>query len=298
MELNPDEILLDVHNVPAFDRQQFEGRLEKPIAKRSLRGLIVVMIIAAVFFTGRLGYLQISRAVYYQTKSEQNSLDHTPIIADRGLVYDRNGVELAWNSISPTGPTMRSYIQAPGFANLLGYVSYPTKDKSGKYWQSQTVGKDGIEQQFNTALAGINGTKLIETNVSGDIISENTIDAPTQGDNITLTIDAKVQEVLANGIKDLAHQSGYVGGAGAVMDLTTGHLLAMTTYPEYNQQIISEGSDVATIKGYFNLSLLTLKAKFHCAAYSSYICKLHNKSSNEWLYDSICTLRLFAGILL
>ncbi len=250
-ELNPDEILIDARNLPSFDRQQFEGRLERPIGKRSLNALLVLMGIVALCFVGKLGYLQIARAQYYAQKSEQNSLDHTPIIADRGVIYDRNGVELAWNAIGAEGPTIRSYTTKPGFANMLGYVSYPTKDAKGKYWQFQTVGKDGIEQQFNKTLAGKNGTKLIETDVAGVVIAENAIDAPIQGDNLTLTIDARVQETLALGIKGLAEQSGYVGGAGGVMNIETGELLAMTTYPEYNQHILSDGNDAATINSYF-----------------------------------------------
>lgn len=253
-ELHPDEILLDVTNLPAFNKQQFEGRLERPIKKPSLNALLGIMGVFALLCVGRLGYLQIARASYYDIKSEQNSLDHTPIIADRGLVYDKHGVELAWNSLSESGPTIRSYIQAPGFANILGYVSYPTKDSSGKYWQFQTVGKDGIEQQYNSILAGKNGTKLIETDVSGTVIAENAIDAPVQGENLTLTIDARVQEALATGIRDLAHKSGYVGGAGAVMNIKTGELLAMTTYPEYNQQVLADGSDKALIRDYLTSS--------------------------------------------
>lgn len=251
VELHPDEILLDVRNLPAFDRQQFEGRLERPITKRSLSALMYVIVIVAVCFVGRLGYLQIARAQYYSTKSEQNRLDHTPILADRGLIYDRNGVELAWNTIDQTdGSTMRSYIQKAGFANLIGYVSYPAKDASGKFWQFQTVGKDGIEQQFNKILAGKNGTNLVETNVAGVVTAQNTIELPEQGTNLTLTIDARIQESLAEGIKALAAKSGYVGGAGAVMDISSGELLALTSFPEYDQHILSEGSDHAAINTY------------------------------------------------
>lgn len=250
-EIHPDEILIDVHNLPAFDRQQFEGRLERPIGKRSLSILLFLMLVTGGIFIVRLAYLQVGKTAYYRTKSEQNSFDHIPIIADRGVIYDRAGVELGWNSVGQNGHSIRSYIQKPGFANMLGYVSYPSKDSSGKYWQFQTIGKDGIEQQFNSILSGKNGTKLIETDVSGAIISENAIDAPVQGNNITLTIDARVQEALAQGIASLAEQSGYVGGAGAVMDIKTGALLAFTTYPEYNQHIISDGTDATTIKNYF-----------------------------------------------
>ncbi len=251
-ELHPDEILLDVRNIPAFDRQQFEGRLERPIKKRTLATLWAVVVGIAVIFAGRLAYLQIGQHEFYALKSEQNSLDHMPIIADRGVIYDRNGVELAWNAVSDTGPTVRAYIPTPGFANMLGYVSYPAKDSSGRFWQTQIVGKDGIEHVFDETLAGTNGTTLVETDVSGEVISRNTIDPPAQGTNLSLSIDADIQTALAGGIASLAAQSGYIGGAGAVMDIETGELVAYTTYPEYSQQILSDGTDRATIKGYLS----------------------------------------------
>lgn len=253
IELYPDEIMLDVRNIPAFDRQQFEGRLERPIAKRTLSVLWYVMVGITLIFGVRLVQLQIARTEYYAVKSEQNSLDHTPIIADRGVIYDRKGTELAWNTIDPLGgPAIRAYTTRPGFANILGYVSYPAKDSSGKFWQTQTIGKDGIEQVFNNILSGVNGTNLIETDVSGDIISQNTIESPIQGENLSLSLDADIQQALAQGIYDLAERSGYVGGAGAMMDIETGELFAFTTYPEYNQHILSDGSDKYTINGYLN----------------------------------------------
>jgi len=251
LELNPDEILLDVHNLPAFNTQQFEGRMERAIPKKSLWKLFGVFIFVAVCFSVRLGYLQLARANYYQTKSEQNSLDHIPVFADRGVIYDRNGVELAWNSIGNEDvPTFREYIKAEGFASILGYVSYPAKDKKGILWQDRVIGKDGIEKELDTALAGKNGTQLIETTVEGDILPGSLIEEPLQGDNITLSLDARVQETLFTGIKTLAEQSGYVGGAGAVMDIETGELIAMTSYPEFNQSVMALGKDATLIKEY------------------------------------------------
>lgn len=252
VELYPDELLLDIHNLPNFDRQQLEGRLERPIAQKSLFGLFAFMIVIAFIFVGRLSYLQIVKGAFYATKSEQNSLDHSPIIADRGVIYDRNEVELSWNKISTQGLTERSYIKSEGFANLLGYVSYPAKDDSGQYWQNQMVGKDGAEQQFNEELSGKNGTNLIETNVSGSVISQNIIDPPVQGENIKLSIDYRIQEALFEGIKSLAEQSGYQGGAGAVMDIKTGELLAFTTYPQYDQEILSNGGDAQMVNKLLN----------------------------------------------
>jgi penicillin-binding protein 2 len=249
--LEPDEILLDVHNSPAFDRQQFEGRMEQAISKRSLSALFGVMVFVAMCFTVRLGVLQLARADYYEKKSEQNSLGHIPIFADRGIIYDRNGVELAWNTIgNEISPTAREYTKDGGFAALVGYVSYPAKDKSGNLWQEKIIGKDGIEKEFDTALGGINGTNLVETDVSGEILSQSMIEPPTRGENLALSIDATMQKTLFDGIKALAEQSGYKGGAGAVMDIRTGELFALTSYPEYDQSILSDGKDIATIRSY------------------------------------------------
>ena len=251
IELHPDEILLDVNNLPAFDRQQFEGRMEKPLTKQSFGVLLGVMVVIAVFFVGRLGILQIVHAQYYEKKSEQNSLNHIAVFADRGVIYDRNGVELAWNTPgNDVVPTFRNYITQGGFASLLGYVSYPAKDSQGRFWQTRTIGKDGIEKQFDTDLAGQNGTQLVETDVSGKTVSESTIEDPVQGKNISLSINSQVESTLYSGIKALAEQSGYVGGAGAVMDIHTGELIAMTSYPEYDENILSAGKDKATIDGY------------------------------------------------
>jgi penicillin-binding protein 2 len=250
-ELNPDEILLDVNNLPEFDRQQFEGRMEQPIAKRSFNVLLTVIVIVALFFIGRLSLLQLMKGSYYEKKSEQNSLNHIAVFADRGVIYDRNGVELAWNTPgNDVVPTFRDYIAQPGFASLLGYVSYPAKDNKGHFWQTRTMGKDGIERQFDTDLAGQNGTQLIETDVSGKTVSESTIEDPVEGKNISLSIDSKVQSTLYNGIQSVAQQSGYIGGAGAIMNIKTGEMIAMTSYPQYDPNILSAGKDTATINGY------------------------------------------------
>lgn len=254
-ELYPDEILLDTSNLPSFDKQQFEGQLEKPIAKRPLRILFAVMALVAVYFVVVLGKVQILQHDFYQTKSEQNSLDHIPLFADRGIIYDRNGKELVSNTLdTDIGLTRRLYTKELGFSNILGYVSYPAKDEKGIFWQDRTVGKDGVEKEFDTLLAGKNGTQLIETNVAGEIVSGGVVQPPIQGDNLMLSIDARIQTALYKGIQALAEQSGYVGGTGIVMDIHTGELYALTSYPEYNSDILSRGEDKEAITHYLKSS--------------------------------------------
>ena len=146
----------------------------------------------------------------------------------------------------------RTYPADPGFSNLLGYVSYPLKDKDGFYWQSDFVGKAGIEEEYDDSLKGANGTQVIERDAFGHVISENTTNPPVQGNNLTLTIDADVQSNLYEKMDAVAHANNYQGGAGIMIDIHTGEIIALTSYPEYNSEILSEGIDTPVIQGYLN----------------------------------------------
>jgi penicillin-binding protein 2 len=251
-----DEILLDSHNRPSFDTQQFEGRIEQTISKSSLFFIGVFFMLVLVVFSYRLFNLQIRKGGHYLNLSERNSLDGETIFADRGLIYDRNNVELAWNvrseEMSAYDFAKRDYTEAPGFGVILGYVKYPQKDKYGFYWQKDFQGMSGIEKAYNSSLNGQNGSKIVEVNAVGETFSENVLNEPVSGKNMVLTIDAALQEAMYNSIKTLAEDVGYVGGAGAIMDIHTGELLVATSYPEYNPQILSDGNDREAINNFLN----------------------------------------------
>lgn len=250
-ELQADEILLDVHNAPAFDTHQLEGRVVAPISKRTLRAFSGTITILFVLFLGRLIYLQIAQHAAYATRSQQNSLDHIPVLADRGIIYDRNGTELAWNTVDPdTGEARRAYISTPGFAAVLGYVSYPAKDTSGNFYQTAIIGKAGVEKDFDQSLTGINGVNLVEKDVGHEILSQSVFNAPVAGQNISLSIDSGIQGVLYKGITDLMTSADFKGGAGLVMDIHTGELRAITSAPEFDPAVLSLGKDTEQIHRY------------------------------------------------
>jgi penicillin-binding protein 2 len=255
--IDPDEIFLDSKNLPNFNTQQFEGRLEKAIPKYSISLIGLFFLFVAFIFVGKVIHLQIVKGEAYFKKSENNTLQKQPIFADRGLIYDRNGILLSWNTwnkedINKLSSPERSYYEKPGFGLLLGYVSAPTKDSSGYYWQDNFIGKDGVESFFNDTLTGVNGVRITETDVKGIIQSENIVLLPKAGENINLSIDSKIQEKMYASISSMAKNVGFMGGSGVIMDIKTGELLAMTSYPEYNSNILSEGSDSKTINGYFS----------------------------------------------
>ncbi|MCU0660308.1 MAG: penicillin-binding transpeptidase domain-containing protein [Candidatus Pacebacteria bacterium] len=253
-EIEPDEIFLDAKNIPKFDQQQFEGRLETPIRISSLRILLVVFLGVFVVFAWRLGNLQVVGGKAYYERSLQNNLNRVPLFANRGVIYDRNNVPLAWNDESKTGNffSHRSYIKEPGFAHLLGYVSYPSKDTSGNYWREDFLGKDGLEKYYDALLRGENGATIVEVDAEGAITSQNIVDTPVPGENLYLSIDARIQTKLYSLIASLAETRNFSGGAGVIMDVTNGELLALVSFPEYDPEVLSLGDDAKAISSYLN----------------------------------------------
>lgn len=251
-EIDPDEIFLDSRNSPDFDTQQFEGRLERPISRGTLLFIGAAFALLLVVFSGRVAQLQVARGESYTRMSEENRLEGIPLFGDRGVIYDRNGVELAWNRESGEDFYLRSYRAAPGLAHLLGYVGHPKKDDRGVYWQKEIFGRDGIEEEYDSILKGKNGKKLVEIDARGNVISESLQQTPVNGENLTLSIDSRIQEKLYGLISGLARQVGFSSGAGIIMDVSTGELLAMVSYPEYDSNLLSNGGDNARINALLN----------------------------------------------
>jgi penicillin-binding protein 2 len=246
-EIDPDEILLDSQNPADFDRDRFEGRMEQPLTRRSFFFVGCLLVVIALFLVGRAGQLQIAQGATYAEQANNNQLAQKVIIADRGVIADRNGVPLAYNVRANVSDefAQRMYSAFRGISNVIGYVKPPAKDSSGTYYRDVFQGMDGIEEAYNTPLAGVNGEKLSETNARGQVVSESTETPPQSGQKITLSVDANVTQGMYDTIAKIAEQSGFHGAAGVVMNVQTGEILAMTTYPEYSSQSLTDGNTAA-----------------------------------------------------
>jgi len=249
--VEPDEIFLDSKNLQNFDVQQFEGRIERPISKKSILFVGLFFLLFLSIFSTRLGYLQIEKGEAYLERGKNNVLEKQIIFNERGIIYDRNKIELAWNEKDDTDKTVRTYI-SPGFSHTLGYISYPKEDKDGNYWQNEFIGKDGLEKEYDKLLKGKNGSKIVEIDARKKIHSENIVNPPERGIDLITTIDSKIQKELYKAIKDLSQSNSFSGGAGILIDVRNGEILASTSFPEYDSQTLSLGKDKEKIEGYLN----------------------------------------------
>lgn len=246
-DINPEDIFLDSENLPGFEEHALEGRIERPMGRSAFNGIKIALCLLVVVLTLKLWSLSIVKGETYAQISENNRLEQTLIFANRGAILDRNGVELATNSVKddPADFAGRLYAPFEGLSHVVGYLKYPLRDKAGVFYETEYSARDGVELVYDEILRGKNGLKLKETDVLGNITSESVVEEPQDGATLTLSLDAKVTEELHRAIKSLAVSSGFVGGAGVIMDVETGEILALTSYPEYDQNALTSGLNQA-----------------------------------------------------
>ena len=138
-----------------------------------------------------------------------------------------------------TSGTLASHIL--GYASTISAEEYATRKDT--YDQNDIIGKTGIEYVFEEYLKGQDGTKQIDMAVDGTITSEYTSEEAIAGSNVVLTIDANLQQIteqaLEANIKKIAnggfgHKYDAKAGSCVVMNVKTGEILAMASYPNYD----------------------------------------------------------------
>ena len=149
-------------------------------------------------------------------------------------------------------PTVE-YVSDNLASHVLGYVGpideEEYEEKKDKYRNDDIIGKDGIQYVFEEYLKGTDGVKQVDMTVDGAITNEYISQEAIAGSDVILAIDANLQKVaeeaLEQNIKNIA--MGKFGkkydaksGAVVVMNVKTGEILALASYPDYNPARYSE----------------------------------------------------------
>ncbi len=249
IEITLDEIFLDASNAPAFDHARFEGRLEKPLPQRTFFSLSFVLAILIVILVARAWNLEIINGAAFAAESAHNSLVATTIFASRGIITDMHGVVLANNVAEPDGSVVRSY-SVPSLSQIIGYVSYPKKDAKGVYYDTKETGVTGLEAEYNSLLAGKNGELLTEVDALGKVRSQGIVVPARDGSNLQLTIDANLEQLFAQALVNVATNQHFLAGGGVIMDVHTGAVRAIVSYPSYDSNVMASGGPASTIALY------------------------------------------------
>jgi penicillin-binding protein 2 len=256
-DIAPDEIFLDSSNLPAHEKSQFEGRVVRPLPRRTIVSVGAVFALIVFAFAVRALTLQIVDGAAFADISRQNTLESSIVFAARGVITDRNGKELAWNepqtqTDSATSTfALRKYIDLPGFSHLLGFVQYPEVDSHGQWWRSEYTPISGVELSFNSLLAGQNGSTMVEKDAHGSVERENIVAPPEDGAEVALSIDADLQTKLYSVLSAHAQEGHFTGGAAIIMDVRTGQILALTSFPQYDDNAFTAG-DIAAVRAASN----------------------------------------------
>ena len=250
-EIEPDEILIDAQNLPGFDSTRLEGRIEQPIGNITFRNFLLAIVAVGAIFLLQLAKLQVVDADDLRVRAEANHLTESILISERGFITDRFDKPLARNEWQPKeGFSVREYPLGEAASHVVGYVSYPKRDDNGFWFQDTSLGLAGIEAFFDSSLRGENGTEIREATASGEVVSGSTVRFPIDGEQITLSLDAELQQALYDAIKVRSEEGGFKGGSGVIMDIETGELYALASYPSFDPEILSTGAPEETIADY------------------------------------------------
>lgn len=150
---------------------------------------------------------------------------------------------------------LRNYLYGSIGSHIFGYVGEinqeeleASKDKG--YRPGDLVGKIGLEKVLESYLKGIDGGQQVEVTASGKPIKVLGQKEPTSGHSVNLTIDAKLQQIAENKLREqlLKLQTDKYKpfpnakrGAVVALDVKTGEVLAMASIPDFDPNMFARG---------------------------------------------------------
>jgi penicillin-binding protein 2 len=146
-------------------------------------------------------------------------------------------------------------------AHVLGYVGSVTEkdlaDPTKSYYRNEVLGKDGLELIYNQYLRGLPGVKTVIVDRKESITQQSRNTKPVPGYNLVTNLNVKLQAATEKALESAVRRSksmGYKadGGAALVMDVHSGKILAIASYPTFEPSMWEKGLTVAQAKNLYS----------------------------------------------
>jgi len=125
-------------------------------------------------------------------------------------------------------------------SHIIGYVGHPStrdfKRLKKRIGPNSFVGKMGIERSLDNILTGDLGEEKVVVNAIGKIVKVLERKEPKKGNSVKLTIDVRFQKI----VEDVFKESGHPAGAVILLNASTGEVLALASFPNFNPNTVYE----------------------------------------------------------
>ena len=147
---------------------------------------------------------------------------------------------------------VRSYPSMAGenAAHVLGYVGSVNEedllDSNKNYYREETIGKDGLEFQYDEYLRGRAGIKTVIVDRKESVTKQAISTQPVSGFNLVTNLDSRLQAATEKALQSSVLRAKSLGGradggAAIVMEVNSGKILALASYPTYDPNIWQVG---------------------------------------------------------
>lgn len=196
---------------------------------------------------GEQEYNSISEKVYL-THSESSFF--TEILIARDIDND-TAIKIKANSESLPGVYIdsgnkRHYPEREILSHVLGYtgtVSFEDLDELDYVLPTDVIGRSGLERKYDKYLVGEHGEIVWEVDSIGRTISKDgyIIKEPVSGKNLYLSLDLEIQKKLYEIIQEGVSEYNALGGAAIVQNPNTGEIIAIVSFPSYDNNLFIGG---------------------------------------------------------
>lgn len=165
--------------------------------------------------------------------------------------FEEQKLDLA--GISIEFEAIRNYKYGNLASHILGYIGKidETEYKANPdYGMNDYIGKTGLEYVLEEYLRGKDGIKQTDMSIEGTTTAEYITKEAIGGSDIVLTIDAKIQQITEKSLKSNIEKINNGGfgeahnsktGVAVVLDVKTGEVIAMCSYPDFEPELFLKG---------------------------------------------------------